>query len=334
MPSGTHCPRIALLFLSLAHQKGNLVKNAIVHIGNLYRDHGALKRAPERVLREARKKIIEKHGPIEGYMFGRMNDDGEYKVVSIDGIVLDHPLPLDIRTGRHTGFHEKGLSAGAVKGAGPNATDIDDVAAANLLADIVAVNRKQDVPRQLKSEREAVAPIPPLAAEKAPAESAEAPLTMVETPPGQDPVPGVLLDFERAVAGLPRTTEAERLTVERVGQPFFRRLQLARWGSRCALTGLALPELLRASHLKPWAKCESDAERLDVANGLLLSPNLDAALDKGFITLTDEGKVLVSSQLDTSHRTLLGLDEPLQVTGLGAAYLPYLSWHREIEFKP
>ena len=44
-------------------------------------------------------------------------------------------------------------------------------------------------------------------------------------------------------------------------------------------TGVALPpELLRASHAKPWAKA-SDIERLDSFNGLLLSVHLDAMFD-------------------------------------------------------
>ncbi|MDC0682621.1 HNH endonuclease signature motif containing protein [Sorangium atrum] len=50
------------------------------------------------------------------------------------------------------------------------------------------------------------------------------------------------------------------------------------------MTGLAVPALLRASHIKPWADCETDAERLDVYNGILLAPHLDAAFDRGFIT--------------------------------------------------
>jgi len=57
------------------------------------------------------------------------------------------------------------------------------------------------------------------------------------------------------------------------------------WEGRCAVTGLAVPELLRASHIKPWADCETDAERLDVYNGFLLAPHLDAAFDLGFITV-------------------------------------------------
>jgi hypothetical protein len=50
------------------------------------------------------------------------------------------------------------------------------------------------------------------------------------------------------------------------------------------VTGLAITELLRASHIKPWAARDTDAERLDVFNGLLLAPHCDALFARGFIT--------------------------------------------------
>ena len=93
---------------------------------------------------------------------------------------------------------------------------------------------------------------------------------------------GLLQVFEAETANLPRTTEAERLVVQRVGQDIFRRGLLEYWDGCCAITGLDVPDLLRASHIKPWADCDTDAERLDVFNGLLLAPHLDAAFDSGF----------------------------------------------------
>ncbi|MCL2726605.1 MAG: HNH endonuclease [Polyangiaceae bacterium] len=108
----------------------------------------------------------------------------------------------------------------------------------------------------------------------------------------------LLLTFEKQAAALPRTTEAERLVVQRVGQNLFRDGLLELWEGRCAVTELAVPSLLRASHIKPWADCETDAERLDVYNGILLAPHLDAAFDQGFITVTDDGAIVVSDALD------------------------------------
>lgn len=92
----------------------------------------------------------------------------------------------------------------------------------------------------------------------------------------------LLHTFEKQVASLPKTTEAERLIVQRVGQNLFRDGLLDLWEGRCAVTELSVHALLRASHIKPWADCETDAERLDVYNGILLAPHLDAAFDRGF----------------------------------------------------
>ncbi len=139
--------------------------------------------------------------------------------------------------------------------------------------------------------------------------------------------------FRALTRGLPRTTEAERLVIQRVGQDVFRNSLLDYWEGRCAMTGLAVPGLLRASHIKPWADCESDAERLDVFNGLLLAPHLDAAFDQGFITVRDDGEVVVSSVLDEEARNLLGLDRRLRVRGLTEGHRAYLPWHWEFVFE-
>lgn len=143
----------------------------------------------------------------------------------------------------------------------------------------------------------------------------------------------LLRTFEKEVALLPKTTEAERLVVQRVGQNLFRDGLLDLWEGRCAVTGLAVPALLRASHIKPWADCETDAERLDVYNGLLLAPHLDAAFDQGFITVADDGAIVVSRALEADARVLLGLGQPLLVHGLVDSHRAYLPWHRNRVFE-
>jgi hypothetical protein len=60
-------------------------------------------------------------------------------------------------------------------------------------------------------------------------------------------------------AHLPRSAEVERLTVERVGPSIFRQALIEYWNCSCPLTGITDPALLRASHIVPWAECESDA---------------------------------------------------------------------------
>ena len=147
-------------------------------------------------------------------------------------------------------------------------------------------------------------------------------------------LPDALLHvFENETANLPRTTEAERLVVRRVGQDIFRRGLFEYWDGRCAITGLGVPELLRASHIKPWADCDTDAQRLDVFNGLLLAPHLDAAFDAGFITIAEDGTVLLSDALPSGARSALGLDESLKLHGLHRAHERYMPWHRSKIFR-
>ena len=143
----------------------------------------------------------------------------------------------------------------------------------------------------------------------------------------------LLRRFEHDTAALPRTTEAERLVMQRVGQDVFRQGLIEYWDGRCAVTGLGVVELLRASHIKPWAACASDAERLDIFNGLLLAPHLDAAFDQGFISVTSDGDVVVSNRLSSDERLLLGLDARLRVRRLEGGHRHYLLFHRESVFR-
>ena len=139
--------------------------------------------------------------------------------------------------------------------------------------------------------------------------------------------------FRAKTQSLPKTTEAERLVVQRVGQDLFRAALLDYWQGRCCVTGLAVPSLLRASHIKPWAKCASDNERLDVFNGLLLAPHLDALFDGGWISFSAQGGMLVSKQLNAAAFAQLGIALEWSISGLKTAHRGYLAHHREHEFR-
>ncbi len=138
--------------------------------------------------------------------------------------------------------------------------------------------------------------------------------------------------FEKKTAGMPMTTEVERLARQRVGQSIYRDGLMDLWQGRCAISGLALPELLVASHAKPWAACDSDAERLDVFNGLLLAAHFDKAFDAGLIAVADDGAVIIADAVDAAARAQLGWGGPLSVKGLKAGHHPYLRWQRDHVF--
>ena len=137
---------------------------------------------------------------------------------------------------------------------------------------------------------------------------------------------GPLEDFRDKTKNLPKTTEAERLVVQRIGQDIFRDRQLNYWQGRCPLTGITDTALLRASHIIPWKDCPDDIERLNIYNGLLLSALWDAAFDKGLVTFDDEGRPEFSSLLSDPARSELRWQHPIP---LREKHRMRLKWHRE-----
>lgn len=81
----------------------------------------------------------------------------------------------------------------------------------------------------------------------------------------------------------------------RRGQQFFRQTVLNSYGVRCCISGINVPRLLVASHIKPWRDFPN--ERLDPRNGLCLSSLHDAAFDAGLITLDNKLSVVLSERL-------------------------------------
>lgn len=140
-------------------------------------------------------------------------------------------------------------------------------------------------------------------------------------------------EFKKKAASMPMTTDAERLVVQRVGQGLFRSALLDYWQGKCCVTGLDLSELLRASHIRPWAKCETDEQRLDVFNGLLLAPHLDALFDAGLMTVDDEGAVIVAAELTAEQQQLLGLPAAMTVQNLRGEHKSYLQFHRAVVWR-
>lgn len=78
-------------------------------------------------------------------------------------------------------------------------------------------------------------------------------------------------------------TEREEMRKARIGQGKFRRNAVATWGGteRCAVTGIAIPALLNASHIIPWR--EDVGQRMSGCNGILLAAHLDRLFDRCLI---------------------------------------------------
>jgi len=63
--------------------------------------------------------------------------------------------------------------------------------------------------------------------------------------------------IEELPEGLDNITE----TKQRMNQQFFREAVLSSYLQRCCITGMAVPALLVASHIKPWAVSDPKTER-------------------------------------------------------------------------
>lgn len=137
-----------------------------------------------------------------------------------------------------------------------------------------------------------------------------------------------LRQFKRRLAEFPAATEVERLRKERIGQDVFREALMLFWDGACAVTGVSHPRLLRASHIIPWSECGSDAERLNVHNGLLLAAHLDAAFDAHLISFNGDGQILFSSQLSESDAVALGVGSEMRLSQIDPETEKRLAIHR------
>lgn len=101
--------------------------------------------------------------------------------------------------------------------------------------------------------------------------------------------------------------DVDAVVKRRVGQGIFRDLLLDRFDGACCMTGLTNVRLLIASHIVPWSK-STGAQKLDPENGLLLSVSMDALFDKGLISFSSNGRILVGHDLDSHAMKILGLE--------------------------
>ena len=88
----------------------------------------------------------------------------------------------------------------------------------------------------------------------------------------------------------------------RVNQSVFRQMVLSNYSTKCAITGIDLPELLLASHIMPWSKNEE--HRLNPENGICLSALYDKAYDKGIIGINKNYEIILSTTLKKKKETL------------------------------
>ncbi|MBQ0161350.1 MAG: HNH endonuclease [Bacteroidales bacterium] len=84
-------------------------------------------------------------------------------------------------------------------------------------------------------------------------------------------------------------------TTVRIGQHYFRKMVLANYDNKCCITGLNVPQTLRASHIVAWK--EDKKNRMNPENGLCLSATYDAAFDRHLISFDEDYRMIISREI-------------------------------------
>ena len=129
--------------------------------------------------------------------------------------------------------------------------------------------------------------------------------------------------------------EEERPIIKyaREGQDEYRR-KLLEECPFCPITMINEESLLIASHIKPWAVSDS-IERIDPNNGFILSPLYDKLFDRGYITFSDDRRVIISNWLSRQVKDRIGIKENqlFQFLPMNDDRARYLEYHRNTVFK-
>lgn len=122
-------------------------------------------------------------------------------------------------------------------------------------------------------------------------------------------------------------TEREQQILARVGQGKFRKKLVERWGA-CSVTSCGPQAVLVASHIVAWRDCETNVERLDANNGLLLTPNLDKLFDRRLISFDKSGHLLIGSGITQEQAIALGVTPDMRLRKTSPKLMRYLARHR------
>lgn len=108
-----------------------------------------------------------------------------------------------------------------------------------------------------------------------------------------------------------------RETKTRIGQNFFRRMLLENYNRKCGITGLDVPEVLRASHISAWS--DDKKNRMNPENGIILSATYDAAFDKHLISFDEDYRMIVSKEIKDHYTSEVAKEYFLNKEGLQLA---------------
>lgn len=122
-------------------------------------------------------------------------------------------------------------------------------------------------------------------------------------------------------------TDTHRFVNTRVGQGAYRKRIVHRWEYKCEVTKFDNLKILVASHIVPWAEANND-QRLDVNNGILLSPTYDALFDRNLISFENSGKIILSDIIERQAFEKIGVTGQEKIHNFSQQNQIYLEQHR------
>ncbi len=142
--------------------------------------------------------------------------------------------------------------------------------------------------------------------------------------------------IEKELQSIEETVETEdfklQLTKARLGQGQYRKKLLDEC-PYCPVTLISDDRLLIASHIKPWSKSDK-LEKIDPKNGFMLTPNIDHLFDKGYISFTQDKKMMASQWLSKMTYQRLSIKPNSKIEHLPIkGREQYLEYHRDVIFK-
>lgn len=134
------------------------------------------------------------------------------------------------------------------------------------------------------------------------------------------------MEPQTVIDKIPNETERKGLVTSRVGQGTYRKRIIHRWEYKCAVNGFEKLNILIASHIVPWSD-SNDMERLDVDNGILLSPNYDVLFDRHLISFENNGKIILSDSIEEQAYQRIGVTGNEKILNLSEYNFNYLERH-------
>lgn len=124
------------------------------------------------------------------------------------------------------------------------------------------------------------------------------------------------------------------VSTRRINQDFFRKLVLASYDSKCAVSGMTAPELMVAGHIVPWS--HNAYLRTDPTNGICLNSLFDRAFDRGLITFDHDYRLRYSSKLplETVQKMKGMASEKLIFPSRFRPGQQHFEYHRDVIFRP